>query len=403
MKYILSILVVALMCSTASADFSAHIVRTDTVYPMVTSKIRGDLFHIDMMRGDVLDVGDAVYHGDLPRVAFEAHKGETSESAKPIYKAFFGGSSSIRPESKTNVVINFSVKPEVTSVVFLTDSIRGDIDDVNRAYWISLNAGHWLPYHVSHDWGNPYSGNGMDSGIKKTVTAPIFNLPHDIKNPHVDLRSLGDGERNVAFMASFEEMTRGVLKIVCYDENKKIVPDGVLYSDWQHGVRYVGDDKYHPDGDLQHGYKVVSHDVIDNLTYIFGETTEARVGEAVRVLPGPSEQGRGTRELHIGLVATEPTVVQFAAWSESYDSRLVVLNADRSQVIRPLDRVSEKGRGDDLTVFDIVLRTAGVHKVILAYPGNKKTSDPQDIHLFIRRQGDTHLRPFTAQDSVIVD
>lgn len=393
MRYIIFLCFFALSATQVWADFTAHIIKRSSIYPIVSSEIKGDVFRAEMMEREIRSVAANVFKDSIPSSSIHG-------SFDNIYiqmRSFFGDDGSLK-YTDMDIAIEFLASHHVSYVVFVTEQLKEGL------FSVSTDGGPWLyqdTHLLSHREG-VMSHDDSSRGAFSTITDPMYNLPHSVKNIHVDLRGVSPKRRTVSFRGSARVMTSGPIKIMCYDKNGEVVKDGLSRTEWLHPINYVGNDSYTPNNSFSYGYKTVSHPSVDKLSFIFDEQISIHADQPITAIPGATGDNGNTREIHAGFVIEEPTVIQFAAWCGDIHKPLVVMHGDERKVIKAIPHVKE--RGDGLTIFDIPFETAGLHKIIFAYPyGRVGTRDSLDIRLFIRRPGDSHLRPFTVQDSVIID
>lgn len=291
------------------------------------------------------------------------------------------------------VALTFKVSNDVSTVAFMVQEVINKQEvfgGPQGEYSFAFNGGDWIERTV--DFRKPADAEAQ------------WNTPVNHNNPHIDVSGLG-GERIISFKGDVKSMTGGAVKILCFDGDGKIIKNGISDAPWQHGVKYVGDDRFDTPTDLIFGYSLVRHNLSGDLSFIYDEEVRPELDKGVMIIPGKiSKEDYNTSEVHIGLVVNEPQIVTFGMWTEEVGADVKILNENRELISKhraELTRINSYGT----TFVDIPFQVSGLHKLIFVYESEsyrpKNETDP--IHLFIRKQGDPHLRPFAVQDSVIMD
>jgi hypothetical protein len=380
MKKFIFTAIFLLVAGQAMADFSAHILREkDSVMPVVSVDIPGSVFQSDMMTA--------------PLTEFATSIGQEVNTERNAHYGPFGLYKQITEQHSTKaaaIVLAFEAHPDAATVAVV---VEGNVDNLDAVlsggsgfnYEFSLNSGEWTPYAFIP---------GQEEAMMQ------WNTPVDHRNPHLDLRGVASEKKLVSFKGPIDNMTRAPVAILCFDADGKLIKDGVRRSDWQHSVVYRGKDRFETPSDLVFGYTLVQHNGVGNLGFIFNEKATPMIDAPVSYIPSKKESGVATSEVHVGLVVNEPQIIQFGAWTKGIGAKIKILDEARKEIWAGKVATEKSG----LTVLDIPFATSGLHKVIFCFQKDPNFSGDNDpIHLFIRKQGDAHLRPFTVQDSIIMD
>lgn len=381
MKRFIFTAIFLLVASQAMADFSAHLVRDeDSVMPVVSMDFKGPVFEASLMEPAMVELVTAVGQ--------EINSERDYSTGAP-----FGLFRQLCRDSRmgdASIVLTFEPHPDTATVVAIVEGNIGNLDSIMSGgasiYEFSINGGEW-------------TSSALLQADSEEESAQ-WNTPVDHRNPHLDVRGVG-AEKRIAFKGPLFQMIKSPVAILCFDAEGTLIKDGVLYSDWQHKIEYRGGDHFETPNDLVFGYTLVQHNGAGSLGFIFNEKSTPMIDSPIVSIPSKNESGFTTSEIHVGLVVNTPQIVQFGAWTKGVGAKMKILDEARKEI--GIGDVAKEKNG--LSLFDLPFTTSGLHKVIFCFQKDPLFSgDEKDsIHLFIRKQGDPHLRPFRVQDSIIMD